>query len=77
MIRDFEGENPQNIDAYSTTGSPEYNRMVSEIARELNLDSLKFSKIESIVYAIGLPKCRICTHCYDGISFHTLNEENK
>ncbi|MDD7117718.1 MAG: amidophosphoribosyltransferase [Bacteroidales bacterium] len=77
VIRDFEGENPQNIDAYSTTGSPEYNRMVSEIARELNLDSLKFSKIESIVSAIGLPKCRICTHCFDGSSFHTLKEENK
>ena len=50
--------------------------MVSEIARELNLDSLKFSKIESIVSAIGLPKCRICTHCFDGSSFHTLEEEN-
>ena len=77
VIRDFEGENPKNIEAYSTTGSPEYNRMVSEIARELNLDSLKFSKIESIVSAIGLPKCRICTHCFDGSSFHTLKEENK
>lgn len=77
VIRDFEGENPKNIEAYSTTGSPEYNRMVSEIARELNLDSLKFSKIESIVSAIGLPKCRICTHCFDGSSFHTLKEENR
>ncbi|MGM9785280.1 MAG: amidophosphoribosyltransferase [Candidatus Cryptobacteroides sp.] len=77
IIQDFEGENPQNIEAYATTGSEQYNRMVAEIARRLKLDSLKFSKIESIVSAIGLPKCRICTHCFDGSSFHTLEQENK
>lgn len=77
IIRDFEGDNPKNIEAYSTTDSPEYNRMVGEIARRLKLDSLKFSKIESIVSAIGLPKCRICTHCFDGSSFHTLEQENR
>lgn len=77
IIQDFEGEHPQNIEAYATTGSEQYNRMVAEIARRLKLDSLKFSKIESIVSAIGLPKCRICTHCFDGSSFHTLEQENK
>ena len=51
--------------------------MVEEIARRLNLDSLKFSTIESIVEAIGLDKCKICTHCFDGSSFHTLHKENK
>ncbi|MGM9748989.1 MAG: amidophosphoribosyltransferase [Candidatus Cryptobacteroides sp.] len=76
IIKEFEGENPQNVKAYATTGSPEYNRMVDEIASRLNLDSLKFSKLESIVSAIGLPKCRICTHCFDGSSFHTLENEN-
>jgi len=29
------------------------------------------------VAAIGLPKERICTHCFDGSSFYTLKEENK
>ena len=72
IIKEFEGEGAENVSAYATTGSPEYNRMVSEIARRLNLDSLKFSKIESIVAAIGLPKCQICTHCFDGSSFHTI-----
>ena len=46
IIQDFEGENPQNISAYTVTDSPEYTRMVEEIARRLNLDSLKFSKLE-------------------------------
>ena len=75
IIKDIEGDKPANIEAYSTTGSPEYNRMVAEIAKRLNLDSLKFSTIESIVEAIGLPKCKICTHCFDGSSFHSLEPQ--
>ena len=62
----------KNVEAYAKTGSPEYNRMVAEIARRLHLDSLKFAKIETIVNAVGLPKECICTHCFDGSSFHTL-----
>lgn len=72
VIRDFEGDENKNLLAYCKTGSPEYERMVAEIARRLNIDTLKFSKIESIVKAIGLPKCRICTHCFDGSSCHTM-----
>lgn len=50
--------------------------MVSEIARRLNLSSLKFTKLEDLVKAIGLPKCQICTHCFDGSSAFTLEETN-
>ena len=67
---------PERIKAYATTDSPEYKAMVAEIARRLNLDSLQFSKLETIVSAIGLPKCDICTHCFDGSSFFSLEEEN-
>lgn len=77
IIEDLEGYMPDDVSAYTRTDSPEYRRMVEEIARRLNLDSLKFSTIESIVEAIGLDKCKICTHCFDGSSFHTLHKENK
>ncbi len=66
IIRDFEGDNPTNLDRYATTGTPEYERMVCEIARRLGLTTLKFSKIEDLIASIGLPKCRVCTHCFDG-----------
>lgn len=62
----------ERLKAYATTDSPEYKAMVAEIAKRLNLDSLQFSKIETIVEAIGLPKCKICTHCFDGSSKHTI-----
>ena len=66
----------ETLKRYATTGSPEYNAMVSEIARRLNIDTLQFSKLETIVEAIGLPKCKVCTHCFDGSSSHTLKREN-
>ena len=46
--------------------------IVAEIAKRLNLDSLKFTKLETIIETIGLPKCKVCTHCFDGSSAHTI-----
>ena len=62
----------ETLKRYAKTDSPEYNRMVNEIAKRLNIDSLKFSKLETIISAIGLPKCKVCTHCFDGSSSYTL-----
>ena len=62
----------KNVEAYARTGSPEYKRMVDEIAKRLSLDSLMFSKLETLVQAIGLPKCQLCTHCFDGSSCHSI-----
>ncbi|MDE5735014.1 MAG: amidophosphoribosyltransferase [Duncaniella sp.] len=66
IIRDFEGKDDAKLETYATTDTPEYKRMVEEIARQLGLSSLSFSKIEHLVESIGIPKCRICTHCFDG-----------
>lgn len=69
IIKDFEGDAEKNLDKYATTDSPEYKRMVEEMSRRLGLTSLKFSKLENLVESIGLPKERICTHCFDGTSY--------
>lgn len=70
VIAKLEGGDPnKNLEAYATTGSPQYNAMVEEIGKRLKLTSLKFSSIENVVKSIGLPKCKICTHCFDGSSY--------
>jgi amidophosphoribosyltransferase len=50
--------------------------MVQIMGERLHLTSLKFSKLETLVESIGLPKAQICTHCFDGSSQFTLEEEN-
>ena len=69
VIAELEGDPNKNLEAYCKTGSPEYERMVEEIGKKLCLSSLKFNLIETIVKSIGLPKCKICTHCFDGSSY--------
>ncbi len=69
IIKDFEGDDKAKLDLYATTDSPEYRCMVDEIARRLGLTSLKFATIEDLVASIGLPKSRVCTHCFDGSSY--------
>lgn len=70
IIQKFEGRHDINLDKYKTTNSPEYNRLVEEIRSTFNLNSLKFSTIEDLTEAIGLPKDQICTHCFDGSSYY-------
>lgn len=68
IIKNLEGDPDKNLEKYATTGSPEYNTLVEKIRENFGLTSLKFSTIETLVKAIGLPKCKICTHCFDGSS---------
>lgn len=68
IIEELEGDADKNLDKYATTGSPEYEKMVSIIAERFGLTTLKFNTLETLVEAIGLPKCKVCTHCFDGSS---------
>ena len=54
---------------YANPDTPEYQAMVDEIRKELGLTTLKFQKLDDLVEAIGLPKCKLCTHCFDGSSW--------
>ena len=76
FITQFEGDDNKNVEKYAVTGSPEYNRLVEAIANKFGLSSLKFNTLEDLIEAIGLPKCQVCTHCFDGSSRFTMDEEN-
>lgn len=69
IIKDFEGDDKANLELYATAGTPQYERMVKEIASRLGLTTLKFSELSDMIASIGLPKERICTHCFDGTSY--------
>ena len=68
IIKELEGDENAKLELYSTPGTPEYERMVQVMAERFGLNSLKFNTIETLIEAIGLPKCKVCTHCFDGSS---------
>lgn len=80
IIEELEGpeaaQDPERLKVYATTDSPEYTKMVNIIKDRFGLTSLKFTKMETLIKAIGLPKCQVCTHCFDGSSQFTLEENN-
>ncbi len=66
-IEALEGPEPKNIAEYAKAGSAQYEDMVEWISRSLNLTTLRYQRLEDLVSAIGLPKSKLCTFCWDGV----------
>lgn len=69
VIEELEGDSTKNLHLYMDETTPQYAKMVEIIRKHLGVDTLKFNTLGTIAKAIGLPKERICTHCFDGSSY--------
>lgn len=69
VIAELEGGEVRNIEAYRDETSPQYRQLVETIRKTVGVDTLKFNSLETVCNAIGLPKCDLCTHCFDGSSY--------
>jgi amidophosphoribosyltransferase len=67
-IRQIEGET-SDLNEYSDPDSEKHKKMIEKIAETLGLDSLIYQRLDDLVEAIGLPKEKLCTHCWDGSSY--------
>ena len=65
FIRDRDGVNADVSKYLDPDGEP-YKEMVEYIRKNLGLTSLAFQRLDDLVAAIGLPKERLCTYCWDG-----------
>ena len=68
VIKELEGAEDKDLREYAKTGSDKNLAMIEEIRKSLRLTTLKYQGLEDLVAAIGLPKERLCTHCWDGSS---------
>lgn len=69
VIRDLEGTedvSPEVLKEYTDPESERYARMIEEIRRRSNFTSLRYHRLDDMVESIGLPKCKLCTYCFDG-----------
>ncbi|MFW6335185.1 MAG: amidophosphoribosyltransferase, partial [Desulfosalsimonas sp.] len=70
-IYDLEGiEKDEVISGYADPDGRKTGEMVEKIRKKLGLTSLKYQRMQDMVAAIGLPKEKLCTHCWDGSSFY-------
>jgi amidophosphoribosyltransferase len=65
-ILELEGREDANLDEYATPGTARYHAMIDNIGKKLGCTTLKYQKLNDLVGAVGLPKEKLCTHCWDG-----------
>jgi amidophosphoribosyltransferase len=65
-IQQLEGVDGGSLREYIKAGSEKYRAMLDIIGRSLKLTSLKYQELGDLVEAIGLPKDKLCTYCWDG-----------
>ena len=66
-IKQLEGKDNENPTEYANPCSEKHCAMVEKIRERLKLTSLKYQKLDDLVDAIGLPKEKLCTYCWDGV----------
>ncbi len=54
------------LQEYADPESQKYETMVEEIRKELNFTSLRFNRLDDMLDATGLERCKLCTYCWDG-----------
>ena len=65
-ISEIEGDKEVDLTAYADCTSEKYAAMVDGIRKRMGLTSLKYQRLNDMVKAIGLPKEKLCTYCWDG-----------
>ncbi len=51
---------------YADPESEKYETMIEEIRKELKFTSLRFNRLDDMIEATGMEKCKLCTYCWDG-----------
>ncbi len=69
VIQELEGTDDKFLDEYATAGSEKNPAMIDVTRQRLHLTSLRYQRLDDLVEAIGLPKEKLCTHCFDGSSY--------
>ena len=55
-----------DLQTYANPDSEAYQAMIASIGKRLNLTTLRYQRLDDLVKAIGLPKQKLCTYCWDG-----------
>jgi len=63
---ELEDGDPEDLSKYTDPDSEPYCAMVEAVRKRLGLTSLRYQRLDDLVDAIGLPKERLCTYCWDG-----------
>nr|MDO8113907.1 amidophosphoribosyltransferase [Candidatus Sigynarchaeota archaeon] len=61
------GGDGTGLKEFADPDSEKYKIMIESIRKQLHLTTLKYQRLDDLVEAIGLPKEKLCTYCWDGV----------
>ena len=68
-VREIEGNDDADLGEYASGKGDKYRVMIERIRIRLGLTTLQYQRLEDLITAIGLPREKICTYCWDGADF--------
>lgn len=68
MIARLEGDevSEEVLEEYMNPETERYKAMLEEIRKELNFTTLQYCRLDDMLEATGLEKCKLCTYCWNG-----------
>ena len=65
--KDVQSDIPADIlDEYADDTTERYAKMVELIRKKMDFDSLAFQKLDDLIEAVEVDRCKLCTYCWNG-----------
>jgi amidophosphoribosyltransferase len=65
-IRELEGKDTEDVSRYTDHATKEYKNMVEWIKKDIGVTTLRYQTLQDMIKAIGLPREKLCTYCWNG-----------
>jgi amidophosphoribosyltransferase len=66
VLKKMHGRHIQDVEPYLDTDSKQYKEMIKAMEKDLNVNSLRYQRLEDMLSATGLPRESLCTYCWTG-----------
>ncbi|MFH2005066.1 MAG: amidophosphoribosyltransferase [bacterium] len=65
-VAKLEPKGDEYLDEYADAGTDRYARMIEQIRKQIGLTTLQYQRLDDMVEAIGMPRDKVCTFCWNG-----------
>jgi len=65
-IRSIEGKDVEDVSEYVDPSTKKYQTMVEWIKNDIGATTLRYQTLQDMIKAIGLPREKLCTYCWNG-----------
>ena len=66
VLKKMHGRHIQDVEPYLDADSKQYKEMIKAMEKDLNVNSLRYQRLEDMLSATGLPRESLCTYCWTG-----------